>query len=130
MAQVNIFLALLFAIVIAVFAVQNTTSVPVSFLVWGPATLAASVLVLISAALGAAVILLFGVWREVGMRWRHRQTASQLKAAQARVAELEASPSAAPSKVGEPLPAPEGASAAPAEPVGGSAPAVQEQGRS
>jgi uncharacterized integral membrane protein len=105
-AQAVVFLALLFSILIAVFAVQNTTPVSVSFLLWGPATMAASVLVLISAALGAAAMLLFGVAREVRMRWRQRSVASQLRAAQARVAELEASPSSSSlATVGEPVPA-------------------------
>jgi hypothetical protein len=48
-----------------------------------------SVLVLISAALGAVAMLLFGVSREIGLRWRHRAVSQQLRAAQARVAELE-----------------------------------------
>jgi len=102
-AQVTLFLALAFAIVIAFFAVQNTQPVSVSFLFWGPATMAASVLVLISAALGAAAMLLFGMAREVRLRWAHRTTSAQLKAAQKRVAELEAAPSSAPAVVGEPV---------------------------
>jgi putative membrane protein len=112
-AQAIVFLALLFSIVIAIFAVQNTTSVSVSFLVWGPATMAASVLVLISAALGAAAMLLFGLAREVRMRWRQRSVAGQLRSAQARVAELEASTASSPAATtaaGEPLPPPETAS--------------------
>jgi len=102
-AQAVVFLALLFSILIAVFAVQNPTPVSVSFLIWGPATMAASVLVLISAALGAAAMLLFGVAREARMRWRQRSVASQLRTAQKRVAELEASPSTASASVGEPV---------------------------
>ncbi len=107
MAQVTFFLALAFAIVIAFFAVQNTQPVSVSFLLWGPATMAASVLVLISAALGALAMLLFGMAREVRLRWAHRSTSAQLKTAQKRVAELEASTTAAPAAVGEPVPATE-----------------------
>ena len=97
MAQLVVFLALLFSIVIAIFAVQNTTSVAVSFLVFGPANVAVAVLVLISAALGALAMLLLGISREVGLRWRQRAVGQQLKAAQARIAELEA---------GQPKPAP------------------------
>jgi uncharacterized integral membrane protein len=89
-AQLIVFMALLFSIVIAIFAVQNTTSVAVSFLIFGPANVAVAVLVLISAALGALAMLLLGISREVGLRWRQRSVAQQLKAAQARVAELEA----------------------------------------
>ena len=42
------------------------------------------------AAVAAAAILLLGVAREVSLRWRHRAVAQQLKAAQTRIAELEA----------------------------------------
>jgi uncharacterized integral membrane protein len=89
-AQLIVFLALIFSIVIAIFAVQNTTSVAVSFLIFGPVSVAVAVLVLISAALGALAMLLLGVSREVGLRWRQRSVAQQLKAAQARIGELEA----------------------------------------
>jgi uncharacterized integral membrane protein len=88
--QVNVFLALAFSIVIAIFAVQNTTPVAVTFLAFRADTVAVSVLVLISAALGAAVMLLLGAAREISLRWRHRAVTQQLKAAQARVSELEA----------------------------------------
>lgn len=90
MSQVIVFLALAFSIVIAIFAVQNTTPVAVTFLTFRAETVAVSVLVLISAAFGAAVMLLLGLSREVNLRWRHRAVAQQLKAAQTRVAQLEA----------------------------------------
>jgi lipopolysaccharide assembly protein A len=88
--QLTVFLALAFSIVIALFAVQNTTPVAVQFLTLRADAVAVSVLVLISAALGAAAMLLLGLAREVGLRWRHRAVAQQLKTAQARVAALEA----------------------------------------
>ena len=90
MSQVIVLLALAFSILIAIFAVQNTTPVAVQFLSFRAESVAVSVLVLISAALGASAILLLGAAREVSIRWRHRAVAQQLKAAQARVAELEA----------------------------------------
>jgi lipopolysaccharide assembly protein A len=88
--QVTVFLALAFSIVIALFAVQNTTPVAVQFLTFRADAVAVSVLVLISAALGAAAMLLLGFAREVGLRWRHRAVAQQLKTAQARIAALDA----------------------------------------
>ena len=90
MSQIWVFLALAFSIVIAIFAVQNNASVEVRFLMLGPALVAVSVLVLIAAALGAGIMLLLGMGREVRLRWRQRQVGQQLKAAQTRVAELEA----------------------------------------
>ncbi|HLZ29138.1 MAG TPA: LapA family protein [Chloroflexota bacterium] len=89
MSQVVVFLALAFSILIAVFAIQNSTSVPITFLSFSW-LVPASVLILLSAAFGAAVMLLLGISREVGLRWRHRAVAQQLKAAQTRVAQLEA----------------------------------------
>jgi uncharacterized integral membrane protein len=94
-SQVIVFLALAFSIVIALFAVQNSTSVVVTFLTFGPWSVAVSVLVLISAAFGAAAMLLLGVSREVNLRWRHRSVGQQLKVAQNRIAELEAAQTAA-----------------------------------
>ena len=72
MSQLVVFLALAFSIVIAIFAVQNTTPVAVQFLGFRVEGVAVSVLVLISAALGAAAILLLGIAREVQWRWRQR----------------------------------------------------------
>jgi uncharacterized integral membrane protein len=89
-SQVIVLLALLFAILIAIFAVQNTTPVAVQFLTFRADAVAVAVLVLIAAAFGAMAMLLLGVAREAGLRWRQRGLAQQLRAAQARVAELEA----------------------------------------
>jgi putative membrane protein len=94
-SQLIVFLALAFSIVIAIFAVSNTAPVEVSFLTFRSAPVAASVLVLISVALGAATMVVLGVAREVSLRWSHRGTTQQLKAAQARIAQLEAAQPAA-----------------------------------
>src|SRR5215468_3206138 len=101
MAQLIVFLALVFSILIAIFAVQNTTAVSVSFLTLQVQQMAVSVLVLISAALGAVAMLLLGVARETSLRWRHRAVAQQLRTAQSRIAELEAA-SNKPLAVGSP----------------------------
>ena len=90
MSQFIVIVALVFSILIAIFAVQNTTAVDVQFLTGRVEAVAVSVLVLISAAIGALVMLLLGTAREVSIRWRHRTTSNQLKQAQARVAQLEA----------------------------------------
>jgi len=90
LSQLIVFLALAFSILIAIFAVSNTAPVEISFLTFHSPPVAASVLVLISVALGAAAMVLLGVTREVSLRWSHRGTTQQLKAAQARIAQLEA----------------------------------------
>lgn len=92
MLQLTLVAALIFAVGIAVFAVQNTTPVPVHFLGWRSDAVAASVLVLISAALGAAATLLFGVAREVKLRLRLRSQGQELSTSQGRVRELEVPP--------------------------------------
>jgi putative membrane protein len=113
MSQLIVFLALAFSIIIAIFAVQNSTPVAVSFLTFGPVTMAASVLVLISAALGAFAILLLGIAREVSLRWRNRAVAQQLRAAQARIAALEASQAQPTTAIATTAPAPEPAQVTP-----------------
>lgn len=97
MSQVIVLLALVFSVLIAIFAVQNTTPVDVRFLGWGASGVAASVLVLISAVAGALAMLLLGVAREIGLRWQHRSVSHQLRASQKRVAELEAAQAPTPS---------------------------------
>jgi hypothetical protein len=57
---------------------------------------AVSVLVLVSAALGAGVILLLGAAREVQHRWRQRSLGQQLRAANARIEQLEPAPAPEP----------------------------------
>jgi len=94
-AGIGFFLALVFAIIIAIFAVQNVQPVSVSFLFWGPFSTVSSVLVLISAALGALVMLLIGMTLETQLRWRMRSQGQQLKQAQAQVAQLEAAQASA-----------------------------------
>jgi len=64
--------------------------VAVSFLAVHAEAVAVSLLVLISAALGAGIMLLFGVAREVQHRLRHRSLSQQLSAAESRVRELDA----------------------------------------
>jgi lipopolysaccharide assembly protein A len=94
--QVVVFLALAFSIVIAIFAVQNTTPVAVSFLTFRAESVAVSVLVLVSAALGAGVILLLGAAREVQHRWRQRNLHQQLRNAHAQIEQLQAAPTVEP----------------------------------
>lgn len=63
--QAILVIALIFSIIIAVFAVQNTQSVPVNFLTFQTQPVSASILVLASAAVGAILTFLFGMWRTV-----------------------------------------------------------------
>jgi putative membrane protein len=88
--------SLLFAVVIALFAVQNTTPISVSFLVWRLEAVAVAALVLAAAALGALLTYLLGLGRGIrsGMDLRSsratiRRQESQIAELQARVRDLE-----------------------------------------
>jgi len=90
MLQLVLVVALVFAVGIAVFAVQNTAPVEVAFLLWRAQGVAASVVVLVAAALGAGMALLLGAAREVQLRWRLRAQGHELAAARERLRGLEA----------------------------------------
>src|SRR5438046_6964102 len=90
MLQLTLVVALVCAVGIAVFAVQNTAPVEVAFLVWRAQGVAASVLVLVAAALGAGMALLLGAAREVQLCWWFRVQAHELAAARERLRGLEA----------------------------------------
>jgi uncharacterized integral membrane protein len=90
MMQIVLVLALVFAVGTALFAVQNTTPVAVSFLAWRADAVAISVLVLVAAALSAGLALLLGAAREVRLRLRLRTLGHQLAAVQAQLHAMEA----------------------------------------
>ena len=81
--------ALGFGIVIALFAVQNSSPITMSFLWLRLEDVAVSVVVLICATLGALVTALFGLGREIRMRVSRRSTQRTVNAQQRRIDELE-----------------------------------------
>jgi len=81
--------ALIFGIVIALFAVQNSSPTTIRFLWLSAEGVPVSVLVMICAALGALVTLMLGLGREVRLRWSHRSTRRAAGALEKRVTELE-----------------------------------------
>ena len=82
--------ALLFAILVALFAVQNTTPVSVSFLLWSVDQMAVALVIVISAAIGAIITLLAGAPAMVRGAWRRRAHRKERQEYQRRIAELEA----------------------------------------
>ena len=66
--QLALVLTLIFAVAIALFAVQNTTPVALNFLSFRVEELALSLLVLMAATLGAALTFALGLVREVQHR--------------------------------------------------------------
>lgn len=71
-------LALLFALAVTVFAVQNATAVTVRFLHWNFQTYLA-VVIFGSAALGAVVVALLGLVKQIRLRWRLRTLQAQVE---------------------------------------------------
>ena len=83
--------ALIFGIVIALFAVQNSSPTTIRFLWLSVEDVAVSVLVMICAALGALVTLMFGLGREVRLGWGRRRSRRTIAGHEKRLAELEKS---------------------------------------
>ena len=81
--------ALIFGIVIALFAVQNSSPTTIRFLWLSAENVAVSVLIMIAATLGALVTLMFGLGREVRLQWSRRSIRRAASAHEKRVRELE-----------------------------------------
>src|SRR3954466_3756986 len=83
--------ALIFGIIIALFAVQNSSPTTIRFLWLSAENAAVSVLVMICAALGALVTLMFGLGREVRLGWGRHRTQRTIAGHEKRIADLEKS---------------------------------------
>jgi uncharacterized integral membrane protein len=83
--------ALVFGIIIALFAVQNSSPTTIRFLWMSAENVPVSVLVMISAALGALVTLMLGLAREVKLGWGRFRARRASGALERRLAELEKS---------------------------------------
>ena len=81
--------ALIFGIVIALFAVQNSAPTTIRFLWLSAENVAVSVLIMISAALGALVTLMFGLGREVKYGWGRRRSRRTIATHEKHIADLE-----------------------------------------
>jgi uncharacterized integral membrane protein len=81
--------ALIFGIIIALFAVQNSSPTTIRFLWLSAENVPVSVLVMICAALGALVTLMLGLAREVRLGWGRLRARRAAGALERRLAELE-----------------------------------------
>src|SRR5215212_11853838 len=81
--------ALAFGIIIALFAVQNSSPTTIRFLWLSAENVPVSVLVMICAALGALVTVMLGLGREVRLGWGRRRFRRMIAAHEKRIAELE-----------------------------------------
>jgi len=83
--------ALLVAIVVAVFAVQNSAPTSVHFLWFNAEGVPVSVLIIVCAALGALVTVLLGLTREVRHLWGRRSARRTIGSQEKQLADLRAS---------------------------------------
>ena len=87
--QVYWIAALAFGILVAIFAVQNSLPITIGFLWLSMENVAVSVVILVSAALGALITGLFGLGREIRHRMRGRSSRRAVQARDRHVSELE-----------------------------------------
>ncbi|MGI6225133.1 MAG: LapA family protein [Peptococcales bacterium] len=80
--------ALLFALLVALFAVQNTIIVKVVFLFW-QFEISLVLVILGAASFGALCVLLVGMFRNIGMWRRNRELQNKNKLLTEKVTELE-----------------------------------------
>lgn len=82
-------LAIFFALVVAIFAVQNAGPVEIKFLTWQFRRISLVLVILGSAAFGALVIFLLGAVKQVRQAREIRELKSQHKKLQETIARLE-----------------------------------------
>lgn len=77
--QVYLIVALLFALIVAVFAVQNATAVDIRFLFWKIDQVPLSLLILISVAAGAIIVFVVGAFRQLRTSMQVRELTAKLQ---------------------------------------------------
>lgn len=61
-AQIYFVLALIFAILVTIFAIQNPETIGINFLVWRFEDISKVLVILASTAIGALVVIFLGIW--------------------------------------------------------------------
>lgn len=74
-----ILLALLFALVVAIFATQNATPVPIRFLIWSFPETSLVLIILGSVLLGAIIVGILGVVKQVSVGIRLREANGKVR---------------------------------------------------
>lgn len=78
-AQLYFVAALLFALLVAVFVLQNTEPVGVNFLFWQFTHVSKVLVILVSAAVGALMVILLGAWWQFKKYIYVRQLESEIR---------------------------------------------------
>jgi len=71
--QIYFVFALIFAVLVAIFAIQNSTPVHIQFLFWEIKRISQVLVILGAAAIGALTVLFLGISKQVRLIWQVRQ---------------------------------------------------------
>jgi uncharacterized integral membrane protein len=77
--QFYIILTIAFALIVAVFAIQNSTSVPIQFLVWRFEETPLVLVILSSVGLGAVIIWMLNAYKEIRNKLKFRELRHEIK---------------------------------------------------
>jgi len=75
--QIYFVMALIFAVLVAIFAIQNSTPVHVQFLFWEIQRISQVLVILGAAAIGALIVLFMGAGKQIRLIWQVRQLTQQ-----------------------------------------------------
>lgn len=78
-AQLYLTLGILFALIIAIFAIQNTERVDICFLIWQVREVSKVLIILVSAATGALIMFFLGLMWQYKKVKRIRQLEAEIK---------------------------------------------------
>ncbi|WP_099191373.1 LapA family protein [Tepidibacter mesophilus] len=76
--QLGFIISLIFAILVALFAVQNSGSVVISFL-FAEFNISQALVILISAALGAIIVMLLGFIKQIKLKLKIKEQSKKIK---------------------------------------------------
>ncbi len=75
--QIYFVIALIFAVLVAIFAIQNSAPVHVQFLFWEIQRISQVLVILGAAAIGALIVLFMGAGKQIKLIWQVRQLTQQ-----------------------------------------------------
>jgi len=84
-AQAYFIVALLFALSVAVFAIQNTEGISINFLFWRYEGISKVLVILASAAVGAIAVLFLGFWWQFKKAMYIRQLEGEIRSLKAKL---------------------------------------------
>jgi len=87
-AQLYFILALLFALIVVVFAIQNHEAINIKFLVWQFKETSKALVILVSTAIGALMVVFLGFWWQLKRFIHIRQLEGEIKELKNRLSEI------------------------------------------